>query len=178
MGVQNRPGFQIDYQGHIVMTLPGGKLIDGNVSNLVQLPLLQSQGQVTFEDSLDHIPADVEKAGDMLDRGDPAQVNDEAIEGLQPSPFPFGEVNGFPQIVATTSTLLEMAVKNDELFSSSHRERMEFPCECTVHDQMKTSGTTMRAPPFLSLPSDVVINSALPVLRFLKLVARQCQSVV
>jgi hypothetical protein len=178
MGMQNRPGFQIEYHGHIVMTLPNGKLIDGNVANLVQLPPLEPQGEVTFEDGFDHVPPDIEEAGDMFDRGDPAQLNDESIEGLDSPSFPFGEVNGFLQITATPSTLLEMAMKNDELLSSSHRQRMEFPCECTVHDQMNPSGTTMSAPPCLSLLSDMVVDSATPILGPLKPVARQCQSVV
>jgi hypothetical protein len=160
------------------MTSPDGKLIDGNVPNLVQLPSLQPQSQVSFEDSLDHVPADAKEAGDMLDRSNTTQIDHEPIEALQSSPFAFSEVDGFLQSPATTSTLLKMAVKDDELFASSHRERMEFPSECSVHDQVEPSGTTMSALPFLFLPADVVINSALPVLCPFKLVAFQCQCVV
>jgi hypothetical protein len=92
------------------MTSPDSKLINGNVANLMQLPSLESQGKVTLEDGLDHIPPDVEEAGHMFDRGNLAQIDHESIEGLQSPLFPFGEVDGFLQITAAISAQLEMAV--------------------------------------------------------------------
>jgi len=160
------------------MTSPGGKLVNGNVANLLQLPPLESQGKVFFEDGLDHVPPDIEEAGHMFDRGDLTQVDHESIEGLQPPLLPFGEVDGFLQITATPSTQLEMAVKNDELFAPPHRKRMEFPCESTVHDQMNPSGATMSALPCLCLLADMMIDTPTPILGPLMPVARQCQSVV
>ena len=70
MGMQNRTGFQVDDHGHIGMTSPDGDLVNGNIANLPQLPPLESQGKVLFEDVFDHVPPDIEEAGHMLDRGD------------------------------------------------------------------------------------------------------------
>ena len=127
---------------------------------------------MTFENVLDHIPPDVQKAGNMLDRGDLAQVNHESIKDLEPSPFPFSKVNWFLQITATAPALLEMTTKNNKLFSPSHRDRMKFPCECTVHDQINPSGTTICATPCLFLLADMVVNRTIPILGPLKYVAR------
>jgi hypothetical protein len=79
---------------------------------------------------------------------------------------------------ATTATLLEMAMQNDELFSSSDRERMECSRKCTVHDQMNPAGMTMSAPPCLSLLDDMVIDGTPQELGPLMMVVRQTQGVV
>jgi len=178
MGMQNRTGFQVDDHGHIVMTSPDGDLVNGNIANLPQLPSLELQGKVLFEDVLDHVPPDIEEAGHMLDRGDPAKVDHEPLEGLEPPLFAFGKVNGFFQITATRSTPLEMAMKNDELFAPPHRKRMEFTCERAVHDQMGPSGATMSALPCLCFLTDMMIDTATPILGLLMPVARQRQRVV
>ena len=99
---------------------------------------------MTFENGFDQIPPDIEEKGAMFDGGNMAQINHEPIEGLQSPLLPFGEVNGLPQITATTSTLLEMTMQNDELFSSPHRKGMKLSRECTVHDHINPSGTTMQ----------------------------------
>ena len=178
MGMKDGAGFQIDDHGHIMVTFSGSKLIDGKVAHLVQLPLGETQGKMTFEDGFDQVPPDIEEKGDVFNRGDPAQVNHEAIEGSEPSPFSFGEVNGLLQSTATTATLLEMAMKNDELFSSSYGERMELSCKCPVHDQMNPAGMTMSAPPCLSLLADMVIDGTALKFGLLMMVVRQPQCVV
>jgi hypothetical protein len=113
----------------------------------------------------------------MPDRYNLTQVDHESIEGLQPPLLPFSEVDGFLQITATSSRLLEMAVKNDDLFAPSHRKRMEFPGESTIHDQVNSSGTIMSALPCLSVLSDMMINTPSLILGPLMPIASQCQTV-
>jgi hypothetical protein len=178
MGMQYRSGFQIDDNSHIVVTFAGRKLIDSDVSHLVEFPPLEAQGKVTFENRFDHIPPNAQKERDVFDGANMAQVNDIPLKNLKPPSLPFSEVNRLLQITATTSTLLKMAMKNHKLFPSPNREGVKCPCDCTVHDQMNPSCMAMSAPPCLFLLADVIIDGALPKLGLLMMVARQTQSVV
>ena len=178
MGMQDRSGFQVDDNSHVVMTFADGKLIDGNVSYLVEFAPLEAQGKVAFKNRFDHIPTDTQQECYMFDGGNMAQVNDVLIKNLEPPSLSFSEINWFLQVTATTSTLLKMAMKNHRLLPSPSREGMECPFKLAVHDQMNPSGMAMSAPSCLSLFADMIIYGALPKLCPLMMVALQTQSVV
>ena len=178
MGMQDCPGLQVEDNGHIVVSLAEGKLIDGNVPYFVESAPLKTPGKVILEDRFDHIPSDTQQERDMLDGGNTAQVDDIPLKDLEPPSLAFCKVDGFLQGTTAASTLLKMAMKNHKLLAPPNRERMKRPGDLTVHDQMNPSGMTMSAPPCLSLLADMIIDGALPKLGLLKVVARQPQSVV
>jgi len=178
MGMQDGAGFQIEDNGHIVVPLANGKLIDGDVSHSAEFPPLETPGQVILENRFDHVPPDTQQDRDMLDGGNMAQIHDIPLKNLEPPSLPLRKVNRLPQIAATTSTLLKMAMKNHKLFPPPHRERMKRPRDGAVHDQMNPPGMTMSAPPRLSFLTNMIIDGALPKLGPLMMVARQPQSVV
>ena len=158
MGMQDCPGLQVEDNGHNVVSLAEGKLIDGDVAYLVEFAPLKTPGKVILEGRFYHIPSDTQQERDMLDGGNTAQVYDIPLKDLEPPSLAFCRVDGFLQGTAAASTLLKMAMKNHlpagrhgKLLAPPNRERMKRPGDLTVHDQMNPSGMTMSAPPCLSL---------------------------
>ena len=64
------------------MPLGHGDLVDGDGAEVLELGLGIAPRQVALLDVLDHVPADIEVMGDVLDGHAPRQLQDVALEGL------------------------------------------------------------------------------------------------
>jgi hypothetical protein len=114
----------------------------------------------------------------MLDRGYPAKIDHQSLKGLDTSPFPVGEINGFSQSAAAAATALLMAVKDDELRPSTHGQSMKGPLKSAFHGQVGPIGSASGASPLVFLFHDVQVNGSASELGFQVMVACQTESMI
>ena len=93
VGVEDLAGLEVEHDGHVALALLEGELVHGEVAHLRDLAPDQLAAQVLLVDLLDQVPADTEQLGRRPDRGDPAQLDHVAAEGLQVPPLALGEVD-------------------------------------------------------------------------------------
>jgi hypothetical protein len=82
----------------------------------------------------------------MLDRCNPAQIDDETFEALEVPSAALCEQNGLPEFRATTSANLLVAVQYDQLPLRSDWQRFERSLKSTVENEL----TGMRSTPLAS----------------------------
>jgi len=112
---------------------------------------LPETAEILLEHILDQGPA----RRHVLDRCDPAQVDDETLERLDMALLAFGERYRLPELQAAATAKLLVAVEDNELPPSAHWQCSKRPFEPPLKGQL---GPTASAPPMVECQLYVVID--------------------
>ena len=143
--MENLPGVEVEDDGHVLVSLADGELVDSDAPDSLEGSLLEPSSKVPFEHVLHEIPAHSEESSHMLDRCNPAQIDDETFEAPEVSSAALCEQNGLPEFRAATSANLLVAVQHDHLPSRSDWQRFECSLKSTIENEVTVRRATSLA---------------------------------
>ena len=176
--VEHMATLEVHYQGHVAVALSDGKLVDREVPDVSESSSLVFLPEVFLEDLFHPVPPHTEVLGHVLDRRDPAQIDDKTFKGPDVTLLSISKEDGLPQGPATTAALLVMPVQDNPLAAPPYRKRIELPLKPSIQAKMLPARTTSTAPPFPRGELNVVEDASILVFRIDQPVTAKTQSVV
>jgi len=92
--VENRAAFEVQDDGHVLVALAGGNLVDGDLLDVLEPRLVESPLEGLLLDFLDHVPTDAQVTSHVLDGHVPRQFQDVALKRPAVGPSRLGETDG------------------------------------------------------------------------------------
>jgi hypothetical protein len=176
--VEHMATLEVHHQGHVAVALSDGKLVDREVPNVSESSSLVFLPEVFLEDLFHQVPPHTEVLGHVLDRRDPAQIDDKTFKGPDVTLLSISKEDRLPQGPATTAALLVMPVQDNPLAAPPYRKRIELPLKPSIQTKMLPARTTSTAPPFPRGELNVEEDASILVFRTDQPVTAKTQSVV
>jgi hypothetical protein len=176
--VEHMATLEVHNQGHVAVALSDGKLVDREVPNVSESSSLVFLPEVFLEDLFHQVPPHTEVLGHVLDRRDPAQIDDKTFKGPDVTLLSISKEDRLPQGPATTAALLVMPVQDNPLAAPPYRKRIELPLKPSIQTKMLPARTTSTAPPFPRGELNVEEDASILVFRTDQPVTAKTQSVV